>query len=307
MTVSGSPKKYSTTRISSCLGPDSAQARWAIQETKAFLDPYRKLIHSLILIGSYAMGHARKGSDVDFLVLTRSGEKASRLSRILFDWQLSLQSHQEKKNPVKLQITYFDEKRIEHLFEVSSPLAHSATHGEVIRDDGWFKTLLSRPYPKWPTKEGSIEAFTRWIVWQYYYSIVDLKRDISRHHGPNGLCTETGRCLGHLSGDILARVISRMLYVTLPARGFRPLSKLEASAIAVQTYGRTAWRPIILAMSILRKERLMYYREYRVISPFARSLFGECLRICGPRHPKVLEALKHNAEMYRAMRRRTDE
>jgi predicted nucleotidyltransferase len=306
MTEFGSPKKNSTTGISFCLGPDSEQARWAIQETKAFLDPYRKLIHSLVLIGSYALGQARKGSDVDFLVLTRSGERASRLSRILFDWQLSLQSNQDNTNPIKLQITYFDEKRIENLFEVSSPLAHSARHGEVIRDDGLFKMLLSRPYPKWPTKEGFIEAFTRWIVWQYYYSIVDLKRDISKNHGPEGLCTETGRCLGHLSGDILARVISRMLYVTLPARGLLPLSKLEASAMAVETYGRTSWRPIILAMSIIRKERLVYFREYRVLSPFARSLFRECLRICGPRHPKVLEALKHNAEIYRAIRRRAD-
>ncbi|MFW6148153.1 MAG: nucleotidyltransferase domain-containing protein [Thermodesulfobacteriota bacterium] len=288
------------------MGPDSQQARWAIQEAKAFLDPYRKLIHSLILIGSYALGHARKDSDVDFLVLTRGGEKVSRLSRILFDWQLSLQSHQEKTNPVKLQITDFDEKRIEHLFEVSSPLAHSARHGEVIWDKGWFKTLLSRPYPKWPTKEGAIEAFTRWIIWQYYYSILELKRDISRHHGPEGLCTETSRCQGHLGGDILARVISRMLYVTLPARGFLPLSKLEASAMAVETYGRTAWRPIMLAMSIIRKERLMYHREFRVLFPFARSLFCECLRICGPRHPKVLEALKHNAEIYRAMREKAD-
>ncbi|MBU4426035.1 MAG: hypothetical protein KKB35_04795, partial [Proteobacteria bacterium] len=40
------------------LGPDSDQARWAIRETKAFLDSYREWIHSLVMFGSYALGKA---------------------------------------------------------------------------------------------------------------------------------------------------------------------------------------------------------------------------------------------------------
>ena len=37
------------------LGFDSEKARWAMQEVKAFLDPYRKYIHSLMIIkGSLA-------------------------------------------------------------------------------------------------------------------------------------------------------------------------------------------------------------------------------------------------------------
>jgi predicted nucleotidyltransferase len=65
------------------LGFDSQKARWAMQEVKILLDPYRKYIHSLILFGSYAMGHATRLSDVDFLVLLKKGEKVHRLSRFL--------------------------------------------------------------------------------------------------------------------------------------------------------------------------------------------------------------------------------
>jgi hypothetical protein len=163
---------------------------------------------------------------------------------------------------------------------------------------------VSRPYPKWPTPETALVAFTRWIVWQYHASAVDLKREVRIDHGPDGICTQSGRCMGHFNGDLLARVISRMLYVTLPGRGFLPLSKRQAVAMALDAYGLEARRPVALAMSVLRKDRAITYREFMVMSPFARSLFRECIRICGPRHPRVREALRHNAEMSRHLRNR---
>lgn len=284
------------------LGRDSDQARWAIREIKAFLHSYRKWIHSLVMFGSYASGKAGFHSDVDFLVLLKKGEQVRKIKRILFDFKLSYRNKKESKDPVEIQIVSFDEKQIEHLFELSAPLAHAARRGVVIWDDGWFKTLLSRPYPKWPTREGAVEAFTRWIVWMYFRCAIDLKREMLRDHGPEGLCTKAGKCMCHLSGDILARVISRMLYVTLPARGFLPLSKPEAIKMAIEAYGRNVCRPVTLAMNILRKERDISYKEFQLLFPFARMLFRECVRICGPRNPKMIEAVRFNARLYKRSR-----
>ncbi len=286
------------------LGPDSDQARWAIQETKAFLDSYREWIHSLVMFGSYALGKAGCHSDVDFLVLLKAGEKVRRIRRILFDFKLSLGNYNESQAPVEIQIVDFDEKGIEHVFEFPTPLAHAARHGVVIRDDGWFKTLLSRPYPKWPTKEGSIVAFTRWIVWMYYRCAINLKREMLADHGPEGLCTQNGKCMGHFSGDILARVISRMLYVTLPERGFLPLCKPEAVKMTVEVYGKSSWRSVALAMNVLRKDRAITYHEFQVMMPFARRLFRECMRICGPKNRRVIEALQREADMCKRLAKR---
>ena len=281
------------------LGPDSDQARWAIREIKAFLYAHRKLIHSLILFGSFALGQARRHSDIDFLVLLKKGEQVRKIKRFLFDFNLSNRINKESKGPVEIQIVSFDQKQIEYLFELSMPLIHAGRHGVVIWDDGWFKTLLSRPYPKWPTREGAVEAFTRWIVWMYFRCAINLKREMLRDHGSEGLCTKAGKCMGHFSGDILARVISRMLYVTLPARGFLPLSKPEAIKMTIEAYGRKACRPVALAMNVLRKERGISYHEFQVLFPLARSLYRECFRICGSRNPKVIDAIRFNASMYK--------
>ena len=285
------------------LGLDSDRARWAIREIKSFLESYRKWVHSLVVFGSYALGQAACRSDVDFLVLLKRGDKVRRIRSVLFDFKLSLGSNYEGKAPVEIQIVDFDKKGIEHVFELSTPLAYAVRHGVVIRDDGWFKTLLSRPYPRWPTKEAALEAFTRWIVWQYYRCAVDLKREMLTDHGPDGLCTQNGKCMGHFSGDILARVISRMLYVTLPERGFLPLCKPEAVAMALEVYSRGVCRPVALAMDVLRKNRAITYQEFRVMFPFARSLFRECIRICGPKNPEVIKALRLNADMYKRLRK----
>jgi len=271
------------------LGPQSVQSRLAISETKAMLDSYRKWIHSLVMFGSYALGRAGRHSDVDFLVLMKKGEHVSRFHKTLFDLKLAFRKR--SKDPVDIQIVSFDENSIKCLFELSTPLAHAVRHGVVIWDDGWFKTLLLRPYPKWPTREAAVKAFTHWIVWLYYRCSIDLKREILAHHGPVGICTQKGKCIGHFSGDLLARLISRMLYVTLPERGFLPLCKTEAVNMAIESYGRKAWRPVCLAMNILRQERSISFREFQVLFPFAKKLFRECIQICGPENPEVIKAL----------------
>lgn len=95
-----------------------------------------------------------------------------------------------------------------------------------------------------------------------------------------------------------------MLYVTLPERGFLPLTKPEAVKMALEVYGRSACRPVTLAMNVLRKERSISYHEFQVLFPFARKLFRECVMICGPKNPKVIDAIRFNASMYKRSRNR---
>jgi predicted nucleotidyltransferase len=271
------------------LGPQSVQGQWAINEIKAKLDSYKKWIHCLLMFGSYASNRAGLRSDIDFLVLMKKGKHVGRFHKTLLDLKLAFRK--KSKDPVEIQIVSFNEKSIKCLFKLSLPLAHAVRHGVVIWDDGWFKTLLSRPYPKWPTREAAVKAFTHWIVWLYYRCSIDLKREILAHHGPVGICTKQGKCIGHFHGDMLARVISRMLYVTLPDRGFLPLCKPEVVNMVIESYGRKAWRPVCLAFNILQKDRLITFREFQQLFSFAKKLFHECIRICGPENPEVIKAL----------------
>ncbi len=270
-------------------GPKSNQAIWAGREIKAMLAPYRRWIHSLVLFGSYAQGQAGRHSDIDFLVLIKKGEQLQKLHKTFFDIRYRYRGKSNK--PVEIQTVFFDEKAIKELFEISSPLAHAFRHGVALWDDGWLKTLLSQPFPKWPTKQAALKAFTHSIVWLYRLYVEQLKREILSDHGPVGLCTQRGRCLGHFNGDLLARVISRMLYVTLPERGFLPLGKSDVIRMTGQSYGTKAWRPVCLAMNILRKDRAIYFREFKVLMPFAENLFRECIQICGTEDPEIVKAL----------------
>jgi len=110
--------------------------------------------------------------------------------------------------------------------------------------------------------------------------------------------------MGHFSGDILARLISRMLYVTLPERGYLPLCKPEAVKMAVEVYGKSSWRSVALAMNVLRKDRAITYHEFQVMMPFARRLFRECMRICEPKNPRVIEALQREADIFKRFKKR---
>jgi hypothetical protein len=94
--------------------------------------------------------------------------------------------------------------------------------------------------------------------------------------------------------------------VTLPERGFLPLCKSEAAKMALEAYGRSARRPVELASHILRDDRAITSAEFKVMMPFARGLFRECLRICGPKDRRVIDALRHQADICRRVFVRSD-
>ena len=286
------------------LGPDSPQSLAAMQAAKEFLEPYRRWIHSLVLFGSYAMGRAEGDSDLDLVVILKHGHMARQIRRSLFDVGLDLGTGSNETGAAELQLVAFDEEEIEHLFKLAAPLAHALREGIVIWDDGFFNSLLSKRYPRWPTKEAAEQALVHWIIPQYFLCAIDLKGEILKDHGPGGICRERKECVGHFKGDILARVISRMLYVTLPESGLLPLTKHDLGEMAVKVYGKERERTIALALQVLREDRCIDDTEFRIMFPFARKLFRECVEVCGRKNPRVIEAIRSHAAIYKRRGRR---
>ena len=287
------------------LGPDSPMALEAMGEAKAFLDSYRRWIHSLVLFGSYAFGRAERGSDLDLLVILKHGHKTREIKRRLFDVGFDLNARSSETGGAEVQLVAFNVEEIERLFRLATPLAHAIRESIIIWDDGFFNSLLATRYPKWPTKEAAEEALVQWIINQFYLCAVDLRREIRRDHGPGGICDEGKDCVGHFKGDILARVISRMLYVTLPELGRLPLTKHDLKEMAAEVYGRDSEKPIALALQVLREDRAIDDNEFHILFSFARRLFRECIRVCGRGNLRVTEALKRNAAIYKKRQRGT--
>jgi predicted nucleotidyltransferase len=281
------------------LGPDSPQALSAMCAAKDFLDPYRRWIHSLVLFGSYAFGRAERGSDLDLLVILKHGHMTKEIKRRLFGVGFDVSTRSSETGGAEVQLVAFNEEEIEHLFRLATPLAHAIREGIIIWDDGFYNPLLARRYPKWPTKEAAEEALVHWIIGQYYLCAIDLKREIHRDHGPGGICSEGKECVGHFKGDILARVISRMLYVTLPELGLLPLTKHDLKEMAVEVYGKGSEKAITLALEVLREDRAIDDTLFHIMFPFARRLFRDCIRVCGKRNRRVIEALRRNAAIYK--------
>jgi len=280
-------------------GPDSPQGLSAMREAKDFLGPYRRWIHSLVLFGSYAFGRAERGSDLDLLVILKHGHMTKEIKRRLFGVGFDLSTRSSETGGAEVQLVAFNEEEIEDLFRLATPLAHAIREGIIIWDDGFYNSLLARRYPKWPTREAAEEALVHWIIGQYYLCAIDLKRDIRRDHGPGGICNKGKECMGHFKGDILARVISRMLYVTLPDLGLLPMTKHDLKEMAVEAYGKESEKAITLALQVLREDRAIDDTEFYIMFPFARRLFRECIRVCGRGNLRVTEALKRNAVIYK--------
>jgi hypothetical protein len=94
-------------------------------------------------------------------------------------------------------------------------------------------------------------------------------------HGPGGICDEGKECKGHFKGDIPARVISRMLYVTLPELGLLPLTKHDLKEIAVEVYGRDSEKQIALALQVLREDRAIDETEFHILFPLPEEGFPD--------------------------------
>ena len=249
----------------------------AIEDVKkqilATLSPYLNDIHSVVLIGSWAHREQEEGSDVDVVVICKQAAY-KRVSKAI--WNLRISNIDEQP---RFSYDVYEQKRIGEPFALGSPYANAIRHGLVLIDDGFLRALVQNPeYPLSPGMAYYAHAFRRFILPRFLDVVIRLDRQIREDHDPGGICAD-GECLSHTEGDILAMLISRMLYVTLPSRGYLPLSKRQLINYSLKVYGADIRAPLIKAVEIMREDRAIDYNEYRLLRPFARRLLREVVSL----------------------------
>jgi hypothetical protein len=107
-----------------------------------------------------------------------------------------------------------------------------------MKSDGYLEELKERYADIIPHRSYVFKALYEGIITQYFGSIAGLGRDIRISHGYGGRCVRDKGCAGHGPVDKLANVIMKMMYVTLPARGYIPLTKDDVAAFTSKAYGK---------------------------------------------------------------------
>ena len=167
-----------------------------IKQVLSFLEEHREKIHSVILVGSTVFGFDEEGSDIDIVVICKE-DNYEEVSNILHKRMMG--------EEFKVQYSIYKPTHVERIFTIGSPFANSIRNGVVLKDDGYLKGLLTnKEFPLKPTRTYYLEAFKDIVALRYYFPIIDIERQIREDHGPEGICTKTGKCQGHAPGDILA-------------------------------------------------------------------------------------------------------
>lgn len=269
-----------------------------IKQVLSFLEEHREKIHSVILIGSTVFGFDEEGSDIDIVVICKK-DHYEEVSNILHKRMMG--------EEFKVQYSICNPTHVERIFTIGSPFANSIRNGVVLKDDGYLKGLLTnKEFPLRPTREYYLEALKDIVGLRYYFPIIDIEQEIKEDHGPEGICIKIGKCQGHAPGDILATGIFRMLYITLPYRGYAPLSKADVLRFAGEIYGKQGIDVLDKCVELLRKDRWrVTVEEYRLLKPFAVKLFRECLRIVDSgKNGDMLKELKDSARSARLITRK---
>ena len=269
-----------------------------IKQVLSFLEEHREKIHSVILVGSTVFGFDEEGSDIDIVVICKE-DNYEEVSNILHKRMMG--------EEFKVQYSIYKPTHVERIFTIGSPFANSIRNGVVLKDDGYLKGLLTnKEFPLKPTREYYLEALKDIVGLRYYFPIIDIERQIREDHGPEGICTKTGKCQGHAPGDILATGIFRMLYITLSHRGYMPLSKTDVTKYAGEIYGKKTSDVLNKCIELLRQDRWgVTVEEYRLLKPFAVKLFRECLRVVDLRNNRdMLKELRDSARAARLIKRK---
>lgn len=269
-----------------------------IKELPSFLEEQREKAHSIVLIGSTVFGLDEEGSDIDIVVICKE-EYHKEVSHALHKRMMG--------EEFKVQYTIYKPSHIERIFMIGSPFANSIRNGVVLKDDGYLKGLLTnKEFPLKPTREYYLETLKDIVGLRYYFPIIDIERQIREDHGPGGICTKTSKCQGHAPGDILAIGIFRMLYITLPYRGYKLLSKADVTKYAGEIYGIKTFDVLNRCIELLRQDRWrVTVEEYRLLKPFAVKIFRECLRIVDSgKNGDMLKELKDSARSARLITRK---
>jgi len=262
----------------------------------SFLQTRYHEIHSVVLVGSAAYGLLEERSDIDIVIIGRN-DCTDCLREFLFDHEL--QAPGESSDEHNFEFTVIDAEQTERYFRMGSPFAHSLRNGIILRDSGFLARLTAADYPLMPTRKYFISAFYEYIAIQYLGAINKLERESRARRCSVECCGKRECCRGLSHSDVLAKTIMRMLYITLPAKGYMPLTKTDVFLMAADVYGRKVAEELRTVTRMARgEEETVYYSDYMRLKPIAASLYREVLHITGLKSD-VIRILKNTATLIR--------
>lgn len=253
-----------------------AQMRENISSRLSFLEFHREDLHSILVIGSAAHGLESEDSDIDVVIICRErGYDAVR--DVVCEREIAQSGQLE---PQKIEYTVLSPAETEELFRMASPFAHAILRGTALIDDGYWAKLKKRGCEVRPARPYVMKSMRETVIVQYFGAIRTLQGAIKENACSDVCCTERRGCPGITAGNVLARVIMRMLYITLPSRGYIPVTKADIIHFASEVYGETSLGTLERVVSTLRREEQPFlYRDYVMMKPLATRLFRETLSV----------------------------
>ncbi|NOY65038.1 MAG: hypothetical protein GXO97_06565 [Nitrospirae bacterium] len=273
----------------------SEDIRREIERELEFLKPILKDLHSMVVIGSSAYGINEDNSDIDIVIIARK-DGFERVRDMVFEHEidLSLKGDRKKKEFIVLGPDYTEE-----MFRLSSPFSFSIRYGVILKDDGYLKSLFKKYHPALPERSYYFKAFYEYVAIQYYGSLTNLEKNIKGKGCSRECCSRKADCSGLDNVEMFLKVILRMLYLTLPAKGYIPLTKKDLIQYVRNLYGREWALGIEEIVNLSRTSpQTLYYDQYIKLKPIATGLFRETIDILGKK-AEVIKVLRDAASMVR--------
>ena len=243
-----------------------------------FLDGLRGSLRSIVVVGSAAHGWLDERSDRDVVLICRKEDLAA-VQNALFEQELS---DGMLRRECRMEYTLLQQSDACRLFRQASPFAYALRYGAVLHDDGFLRGLLAGSSSPAPGRKYCFSALYENILVPYYGSFRAAERDARAKGCTADCCGGRPDCPGLLPADMPATVIMRMLYVTLPVRGYIPLSKRDVILFVRRVYGTESTEIAERAASLSRNGGEPYrYDDHVRFRRLAGSLFREILSIVG--------------------------
>jgi len=261
----------------------------------SFLDKQMEHIRSIVLVGSAAYNLNGIDSDIDIVVIC-SERGFEAVQTAVCDREIDQMMDGKNDN---IEYTVLNTSHMEELFQLSSPFIFSIFHGSILMDDGYLSDHKNRTYQKRPGTVYFTKSLREHVLAQYFGARKNLFKAVKGNKCSELCCKIKQGCGGLPSANIFAKTIMRMLYITLPARGFMPLTKSDAIHFSSEVYGTETAQAVKKAAELARNDNAsMDYADYLILKKLAVMLYRESLVAAGIGH-EVKEMLKDVAHLMR--------
>lgn len=254
----------------------SAQNADRILARLRFLHQEKESIRSLLIVGSAAYGLRNDGSDIDVVVVA-ADQGSEQVREFVFGREID-DALATKPVLKGFEFTVLSEKETKTLVAMGSPFAFAMRHGLVLQDDGFLAHLLQTPWPSTPERAYYTNVLSENVETQYFGALSALDKTFRQKRCTDACCRKNPDCAGVAPAEMICRATMRLLYATLPARGFMPLTKKDAVAFTRDQYGRDAVKVVKAATAILRTGgNSIRFADYRPLREFSGRLYSELL------------------------------